>query len=72
MFLRTVGVIRKLLSKEDIQVSMAQWIAHQTSNLGVVGSSPTVDDLFWKIFLERDLNYNKLIIFNKSHNNFAS
>ena len=27
-------------------VSMAQWIAHQTSNLGVVGSSPTVDDLF--------------------------
>ena len=27
-------------------VSVAQWIAHQTSNLGVVGSSPTIDALF--------------------------
>ena len=24
---------------------LAQWIAHQTSNLGVVGSSPTTDTL---------------------------
>ena len=25
---------------------MAQWIAHRTSNPGVVGSSPTVDAIF--------------------------
>ena len=29
-----------------VTVSVAQWIAHRTSNPGVVGSSPTVDALF--------------------------
>ena len=30
----------------SLNVSMAQWIAHRTSNPGVVGSSPTVDVTF--------------------------
>ena len=29
-----------------VTVSVAQWIAHRTSNPGVVGSSPTVDAIF--------------------------
>lgn len=41
------------------QVSVAQWIAHQTSNLGVVGSSPIVDGLFFikSSFNSFDLTY---------------
>ena len=30
----------------SVLVSVAQWIAHRTSNPGVVGSSPTVDAIF--------------------------
>ena len=30
------------------RVSVAQWIAHRTSNPGVVGSSPIIDALFFK------------------------
>ena len=32
--------------KRSEQVFVAQWTAHQTSNLGVVGSSPTGDAIF--------------------------
>ena len=28
-----------------IPVYVAQWITHQTSNLGIVGSSPIIDSL---------------------------
>lgn len=31
------------------RVFVAQWIAHQTSNLGVVGSSPTEDGILFSI-----------------------
>jgi hypothetical protein len=41
----------KICVKVDNLVSVAQWIAHQTSNLGVVGSSPIVDDLLHFILL---------------------
>ena len=40
-------VILKVLEGVDYcLVIMAQWIAHRTSNPGVVGSSPTGDALF--------------------------
>ena len=29
----------------EIYIRVAQWIAHQTSNLGVAGSSPVMDTL---------------------------
>ena len=28
-----------------MDVYVAQWITHQTSNLGIVGSSPTIDSI---------------------------
>ena len=29
----------------EVYIRVAQWIAHQTSNLGVAGSSPVMDTL---------------------------
>ena len=42
-------------------VFVAQWIAHQTSNLGVVGSSPTVDFIFMTLKLTYEFLINMFI-----------
>ena len=41
-----VVILKALEGVDYCLVIMAQWIAHRTSNPGVVGSSPTVDALF--------------------------
>ena len=48
----------------ELIVSMAQWIAHRTSNPGVVGSSPTVDAIFSpKSFLPLKINQSQIYIY---------
>ena len=41
-----VVILKALEGVDYCLVIMAQWIAHRTSNPGVVGSSPTVDVTF--------------------------